>query len=93
MRLTDRSVKALKPKAERYEVWEDGRTGLGVRISPAGRKSWIYMYRFSGKARRMGLGTYPANGALTSRPVTARHRSGSGGSTDLSSGASHWRTP
>ncbi len=33
------------------------------------------------------------NGALTSRPVTARHRSGSGGSTDLSSGASHCRTP
>ncbi len=60
MRLTDRSIKALKPKAERYEVWEDGRTGLGVRVSPKGRKSWVYMYRFGGKARRMGLGTYPA---------------------------------
>ncbi len=33
------------------------------------------------------------NGALTSRPVTARHRSGRGASTDLSSGASHCRTP
>ena len=72
MRLTDRSVKALKPKAERYEVWEDGRTGLGVRISPAGRKSWIYMYRFSGKARRMGLGTYPAIGLASVRVKHAR---------------------
>ena len=43
MRLTDRAVKALKPKAARYEAWEDGRTGLGVRVSPVGRKSWIYM--------------------------------------------------
>ena len=60
MRLTDRSVKALKPKAERYEVWEDGRTGLGVRVSPAGRKSWVYMYRFQGRPRRMTLNTYPA---------------------------------
>ena len=60
MRFTDRSLKALKPQAERYEKWEDGQTGLGIRVSPKGRKSWIFMYRFNGKARRMGLGTYPA---------------------------------
>ena len=54
MRFTDRSINALKPEAERYTVWEDGRTGLGVRISPRGRKSWIYMYRFQGKARPEG---------------------------------------
>ena len=59
MRFTDRSIAALKPRAERYEVWEDGRTGLGTRVSPKGRRSFVYMYRFNGKARRMGLGTYP----------------------------------
>ena len=59
MRFTDRSISALKPKAVRYEVWEDGRTGFGVRVSPKGRKTWILMYRFDGKARRMTLGTYP----------------------------------
>jgi len=62
MRLTDRSIAALKPKAKRYEVWEDGRTGLGVRVSTVGRKSWVFMYRFDGKPRRMTLGTYPAVG-------------------------------
>ena len=62
MKLTDRAIKALKPRPERYEVWEDGRTGLGLRVSPAGRKSWIYMYRFDGNPRRMTLGTYPALG-------------------------------
>ena len=67
MRFTDRSIAALKPKAERYEIWEDGRTGLGVRVSPKGRKSWIYMYRFNGKARRMGFGTYPVVGLGTAR--------------------------
>ena len=59
MKFTDRSIAALKPKVERYEVWEAGRTGLGVRVSPKGRKSWVYMYRFDGKARRMGFGVYP----------------------------------
>ena len=67
MRFTDRSIAALKPKAERYEVWEDGRTGLGCRVSPKGRKSWVYMYRFNGKARRMGLGTYPDIGLAKAR--------------------------
>ncbi len=59
MRFTDKGIAALKPKAAHYEVWEDGRTGLGIRVSPKGRKSWNYMYRFNGKARRMTLGTYP----------------------------------
>jgi integrase len=59
MRFTDKGVAALKVEAERYEVWEDGKTGLGVRISPKGRKTWVYMYRFDGKPRRMTIGTYP----------------------------------
>jgi integrase len=62
MKLTDRTIKALKPKPARYEVWADGNAGFGMRVSPAGRKSWIYLYRFEGKSRRMTLGTYPAVG-------------------------------
>ena len=72
MKLTVRGLDALKPKAERYEVWEDGRTGLGVRVSPAGRKSWVFMYRFRGKARRMSLGTYPAIGLASARVKHAK---------------------
>lgn len=58
MRLTDYQVKNLKPQPERYEVWE-GKTGFGVRITPKGNKSFVYMYRFGGKARRLTLGLYP----------------------------------
>ncbi len=72
MRFTDRSIAAIKRKSERYEVWEDGRTGLGVRVSPAGRKSFIYMYRFDGKPRRMTLGTYPAIGLASARVKHAK---------------------
>jgi integrase len=72
MKFTDRSIAALKTKPERYEVWEDGRTGLGVRVSPKGRKSWVFMYRFGGKARRMGLGTYPAVGLASAHVMHAQ---------------------
>ena len=72
MRLTVRGIAALKAKAKRYEVWEDGRTGLGVRVSTVGRKSWVFMYRFNGKPRRMTLGTYPAVGVADARVKHAR---------------------
>ena len=60
MRFTARNIEALKPKAPRYEVWEDGGTGFGLRVAPSGRRSWIFMYRYRGRPRRMTLGTYPA---------------------------------
>ena len=71
MRFTDNGVAGLKPEAQRYEVWEDGRTGFGVRVAPTGRKSWLFMYRFGGKARRMTLGNYPAVGLATARVAFA----------------------
>ena len=59
MRFTDRGVAALRPRPERFEVWEEGRTGFGLRVSPRGRKTWIWLYRFRGRPRRLCFGTYP----------------------------------
>ena len=55
--LTDVRIKALKGRKQRYEIWGPG--GLGVRVSPAGRRSFIFMYRYGGRARRLTLGSYP----------------------------------
>ena len=59
MPFTDRQIAALKSKNDRYEIREPGRTGLGVRVTPRGEKSWAFMYRFNGKQKRMTLGAYP----------------------------------
>ena len=59
MRLTDSKVKGLRAKESRYIEWDDGCPGLGVRVSVAGKRSFIYMFRFEGRARMMTLGPYP----------------------------------
>lgn len=74
MRLTDSKIKAIRRKPERFILWEDGGTGLGVRVSPAGRKTFIWMYRFNGKPRMMTLGAYPRVGLATARLKAAQAR-------------------
>ena len=46
-RLTDRSIAALKPRAKRYEVWDEIVPGLGVRVDTA-QKSFVVVKRFPG---------------------------------------------
>lgn len=70
MRFTDKAIAALKPQAERYEKWEGG--GFGIRVTPRGVRSWIWMYRYHGKARRITLGTYPAVGLADARMKLAK---------------------
>ena len=56
-RLTDTALKALKPRAAAYQL-ADGE-GLIVEVKPSGRRSWMYRYRFGGKAEKLVLGPYP----------------------------------
>ena len=58
MKFTDRSIKALIASEKRYIEWKDGGGGLGIRVTPNGRKTFIFMYRFDGRARMMTLGVY-----------------------------------
>ena len=73
-KLTDRVVKLLRPSSERFEVWDSSAPGFGVRVSPAGRKSFIYLYRFEGRPRRMTLGVYPRMSLATARTRQAEAR-------------------
>ena len=72
MRLTDSKVKSLRSKKSRDIVWAEGGTGLGLRVSPADRKSFIFMYRFDGKPRMMTLGPYPKLKLVTARLKVAQ---------------------
>ena len=58
-RLTDQAVRSLRPDARQVDYWDLNPKNFGVRISPAGRKTFVVRYRNAGRYRRMSLGVYP----------------------------------
>lgn len=59
---TDREVNALKlqeGQTKPRDTRENSGDGFGLTIFPSGEKSFIYIYHFQGRKRRMTLGKYP----------------------------------
>ena len=65
MALTDLSLKRLSKKGNLFEVQDTG--GLFIRVSPTGRKSWVFRYSFDGRQLRMTLGKWPGIGLADAR--------------------------
>lgn len=60
-RLTDLKVEHAKAPAKgRVEYFDDNPTGLALRVTETGAKSWSLLYRLDGKSVRETLGKYPA---------------------------------
>ena len=60
LRLTDKYVASAKATTgERLEVFDQDVRGLILRVTPAGKKSWVFRYRTAdGMQRRHALGVY-----------------------------------
>jgi len=58
MALTDTQIKKAKVTDKLQKLSDGG--GLQLHISPAGGKLWRWAYRFEGKQKTLGLGTYPS---------------------------------
>jgi len=71
VKLTDAKVKALRGQTKRFIQWDEG-SGLGVRVSPVGRKSFIFMYRYEKTAKMMTLGSYPKLNLAEARTKAAK---------------------
>lgn len=56
---THKFLQGLKPQNTRYTIYDEGRPGFGIRITPSGKKSFIYVYQLNGKFRRMTFGEFP----------------------------------
>ena len=54
--LTERIIQSAVPQDKPYILWCDKTRGLGLRVYPAGRKSFVIMYRTSGALRFATLG-------------------------------------
>lgn len=58
MALTDTAIRTAKPRDKLYRLADS--LGLCLEVTTAGGKLWRLRYRFEGKAKMLGLGTYPA---------------------------------
>ena len=58
--LTDRTIAGLKaPAGTQVDYFDRALPGFGVRVNQHGTKTFVLLYRSSGKLRRMTLGSYP----------------------------------
>lgn len=53
--LTERRVRDAQPEARARILWDSHVKGLGLRVTPAGTRSYILNYRVAGRARRATL--------------------------------------
>ena len=57
MRLTETSVRKLRPENREFTVWDTRLAGFGVRVRTTGQKSFVFHWSKKGKAHRVTIGT------------------------------------
>ncbi|WP_306250694.1 integrase arm-type DNA-binding domain-containing protein [Parvularcula sp. IMCC14364] len=57
MTLTDRQIRAAKPKEKPYKLADGG--GLYLQVAVSGSKLWRMKYRYGGKEKLLSFGPYP----------------------------------
>jgi integrase len=71
-RLSDRSVRAIKPETAAFAVWDTYQRGLALRVQPTGQKSWKVVYSCGGRPRWFHVGDASAIGLTDARRVAAK---------------------
>lgn len=75
MRLSKRSIDALKRAPNEFSVWDSAVPGFGVRVRPTGAKSFIVLYRAGiGRGAPVRRFTIAAVGKLTAEQARDRAR-------------------
>lgn len=67
--LNDRAVAGLKPTDRQVDYFDRTLPGFGVRVNPAGRKTFILLHRLHGKLQRLTLRDPKAEGNISTYPL------------------------
>jgi integrase len=70
-RLTELSVRKLKPKTAPYLIWDTLQRGLAIRVQPTGARAWKAIYSYHGRPRWLHLGDVGAIGLADARTLAA----------------------
>lgn len=69
-RINKSSVDATNPGAGEVNLWDDRIAGFGLKVTPAGAKSYLFQYRLGGRAGRTRRYSIGKHGSIT--PEAAR---------------------
>ncbi len=72
MALTDLAIRQLKPRERTFKKADE--RGLFIEVRPNGKKYWRFAFRFAGKQRLMGVGTYPDVPLVEARAIRDQAR-------------------
>src|SRR5262245_36466318 len=72
MRLTVRSIEAVRPGPTRREIPDALMIGLYLTVQPSGSKSWCVRYRHHGQPRKLTIGGYPQIDLKTARALAGK---------------------
>jgi integrase len=71
-KLTELTVRSLKPDATAYQVWDERQHGLAIRVQPSGSRSWYVVYSLRNRVRWYHIGNANALGLADARKLAAR---------------------
>jgi integrase len=72
LRITKRTVDAALPQAIDGYLWDDELSGFGLKITPAGAKTYLIQYRLGGRKGRTRRVTIGRHGVLTADQARIR---------------------
>jgi NAD(P)-dependent dehydrogenase (short-subunit alcohol dehydrogenase family) len=70
-KLTELSVRRLKPEPAAYLIWDIHQRGLAVRVQPTGARAWKCIYSRQGRPRWLHLGDAGGIGLADARTLAA----------------------
>jgi integrase len=73
-KITKRAVDAIQPAATDSFLWDDELRGFGLKVTPAGKRSYVYQYRIGGrgaKTKRWTIGSHGSPWTATTARVEA----------------------
>jgi integrase len=70
-KLTELSIRKLKPEPTAYLIWDTYQRGLAVRVQPTGARAWKCIYSHHGRPRWLHLGDAGAIGLADARTLAA----------------------
>jgi len=67
--LTELLLQRLRPRAQRFLVWDERQHGLAVQVRPNGQRAWKVIYNIRGRTRWFHLGAGNAIGLQQARAL------------------------